>query len=80
MKGLYCVLLLTLLNVFMILAWYGHLQLKQYPMIHLATKEDLVREICGLRSEVLRTVYVIGLVQFLAIAGTVFGIVKLSLK
>ena len=33
MKGLYCVLLLTLSNIFMTLAWYGHLQIKQYPML-----------------------------------------------
>ncbi|GAB2593994.1 hypothetical protein GCM10027190_47820 [Spirosoma areae] len=33
MKGLYCVLLLTLSNIFMTLAWYGHLQVKQYPML-----------------------------------------------
>lgn len=33
MKGLYCILLLTLSNVFMTLAWYGHLQIKQYPML-----------------------------------------------
>lgn len=33
MKALYCILLLILSNVFMTLAWYGHLQLKQYPML-----------------------------------------------
>ena len=33
MKGLYCVLLLVVSNVFMTLAWYGHLQIKQYPML-----------------------------------------------
>lgn len=33
MKALYCVLLLTLSNIFMTLAWYGHLQIKQYPML-----------------------------------------------
>lgn len=33
MKGVYCVLLLTLSNIFMTLAWYGHLQLKQYPIL-----------------------------------------------
>ncbi len=33
MKTLSCILLLTLSNVFMTLAWYGHLQLKQYPML-----------------------------------------------
>ncbi len=33
MKGIYCVLLLVLSNVFMTLAWYGHLQVKQYPAL-----------------------------------------------
>jgi uncharacterized protein (DUF486 family) len=33
MKALYCVLLLTLSNIFMTLAWYGHLQVKQYPAL-----------------------------------------------
>ena len=33
MKALYCILLLILSNVFMTLAWYGHLQFKQYPML-----------------------------------------------
>lgn len=33
MKGVYCVLLLTVSNVFMTMAWYGHLQLKQYPTL-----------------------------------------------
>lgn len=33
MKALYCVLLLTLSNVLMTLAWYGHLQIKQYPAL-----------------------------------------------
>jgi uncharacterized protein len=28
MKGVYCILLLILSNVFMTLAWYGHLQFK----------------------------------------------------
>jgi uncharacterized protein (DUF486 family) len=30
MRGLYCILLLILSNVFMTLAWYGHLQFKKY--------------------------------------------------
>ena len=34
----------------------------------------------SLRSEMLRTIYIVGLVQFLAIAGTVFGIVKFLMK
>lgn len=33
MKALYCVALLTLSNIFMTLAWYGHFQIKQYPML-----------------------------------------------
>ena len=33
MKAIYCIGLLTLSNIFMTLAWYGHLQLKQYPAL-----------------------------------------------
>jgi uncharacterized protein (DUF486 family) len=33
MKSLYCIGLLTVSNAFMTLAWYGHLQIKQYPML-----------------------------------------------
>ncbi|GAB3942401.1 DMT family protein [Spirosoma harenae] len=33
MKALYCIALLTVSNTFMTLAWYGHLQLKQYPFL-----------------------------------------------
>lgn len=33
MKTLYCIALLVLSNVFMTLAWYGHLQVKQYPQL-----------------------------------------------
>ncbi len=33
MKGLYCILLLILSNVFMTLAWYGHLQFKNFPTL-----------------------------------------------
>ena len=31
MKGLYTILLLVLSNVFMTVAWYGHLKFKQWP-------------------------------------------------
>ncbi|MFD1141084.1 DMT family protein [Larkinella insperata] len=33
MKALYCILLLIISNTFMTLAWYGHLQLKNYPFL-----------------------------------------------
>src|SRR5687767_14199472 len=33
MKGLYCVLLLVLSDVFMTLAWYEHLQFKKVPAL-----------------------------------------------
>ncbi len=33
MKVFYCILLLCLSNVFMTLAWYGHLQIRHYPAI-----------------------------------------------
>lgn len=33
MRGLYCILLLVLSNVFMTLAWYGHLQFKKVPAL-----------------------------------------------
>lgn len=31
MKGLYTILLLILSNIFMTVAWYGHLKFKQFP-------------------------------------------------
>lgn len=31
MKGLYTILLLIVSNVFMTIAWYGHLKFKQFP-------------------------------------------------
>ncbi len=31
MKGLYTILLLVVSNVFMTVAWYGHLKFKQFP-------------------------------------------------
>lgn len=36
MRGLYSVLLLVLSNVFMTLAWYGHLQLKKVSWIQVS--------------------------------------------
>lgn len=33
MRGVYCILLLILSNVFMTLAWYGHLQFKKIPSL-----------------------------------------------
>ncbi|WP_019987379.1 DMT family protein [Rudanella lutea] len=33
MKAIYCIGLLVISNVFMTLAWYGHLQVKQFPAL-----------------------------------------------
>ncbi|MDR6196389.1 DMT family protein [Siphonobacter sp. SORGH_AS_0500] len=33
MRGIYSILLLIVSNVFMTLAWYGHLQVKQWPSL-----------------------------------------------
>ncbi|MDQ1086066.1 DMT family protein [Siphonobacter sp. SORGH_AS_1065] len=33
MRGIYSILLLIVSNVFMTLAWYGHLQVKQWPAL-----------------------------------------------
>lgn len=33
MRGLYCLLLLVLSNIFMTLAWYGHLQFRKVPAL-----------------------------------------------
>jgi uncharacterized protein len=33
MKGMYAIALLVLSNVFMTLAWYGHLQFKNFPWL-----------------------------------------------
>lgn len=33
MKGLYSIILLTISNVFMTLAWYGHLQFKNWSLL-----------------------------------------------
>ena len=41
-----------------------------------ATKEDLTKEISYLRAELLRTIYLVGIVQLLGIIGSVIAIVK----
>lgn len=49
----------------------------------LATKEDiylLKEEMAKMKAELLRTVYIVGLVQFLAIVGSVLLIVNFMLK
>ena len=43
---------------------------------HLATKEDLQREIGNLQ----KSIYTIGLIQFLAIVGSVIGIISFMLR
>ena len=41
-----------------------------------ATKEDLVREISNLRADLLKTIYLVGIVQLIGIIGSVIAIVK----
>jgi hypothetical protein len=43
-------------------------------------KEELKEELAKMRGELLRTIYVVGLVQFLAIVGSVLLIVNFMLK
>ncbi|MFM6976272.1 MAG: hypothetical protein ACKOW2_05425 [Sphingobacteriaceae bacterium] len=43
-------------------------------------KEELKSDIANFRSELLRTVYIVGLVQFLAIVGSVLMIFNFMLK
>jgi len=43
---------------------------------HLATREDLAE----VKSELTKTIYIVGLVQFLAIVGSVIAIMSFMLK
>ena len=43
---------------------------------YFATKEDLAREISNLRADLLRTIYLVGMVQLLGIILSVIAIVK----
>ncbi len=61
-----------------------HLAFKEDLML---TKEDLIKEISivrseigNVRSELNKTIYMVGLIQFLAIVGSVIGIVSFMLK
>jgi hypothetical protein len=47
---------------------------------HLATKEDLAKEIAGVKADLTKTIYVVGLVQFLAIVGSVLTIINFIVK
>lgn len=50
---------------------------------HLATKEELGeirKELAETKSELIKTIYIVGLVQFLAIIGSVLAIVNFMLK
>jgi len=46
----------------------------------LATKEDLVKEISGLETKLLRTIYLVNIVQLLAIVGSVITIIRIMIK
>jgi ABC-type antimicrobial peptide transport system permease subunit len=46
----------------------------------LSTREDLIKEIAGVKSDLHKTIYLVGLIQFLAIVGSVLGIVNFMLK
>jgi hypothetical protein len=46
----------------------------QHQISSLATKEDLVKEIASTKSDLTRQIYIVGLIQFLAIVGSVIGI------
>jgi hypothetical protein len=41
-----------------------------------ATKEDLAREISNLRADLLKTIYLVGIVQFIGIVGSLLAILK----
>ncbi len=41
-----------------------------------ATKNDLTREISNLRADLLKTIYLVGIVQLVGIIGSVIAIVK----
>ncbi len=41
-----------------------------------ATKEDLTREISNLRADLLKTIYLVGIVQFVGIVGSLLAILK----
>lgn len=47
---------------------------------HLATREDLATGLGEVKSDLTKTIYIVGLVQFLAIVGSVIAIVTFMLK
>ncbi len=47
---------------------------------NLATKADLAKDIAEVKSDLTRTIYIVGLVQFLAIVGSVIGIMSFMLR
>ncbi len=42
-------------------------------------REDLLKEITNVKSELIKNVYTIGLIQFLAIVGSVIGVISFML-
>lgn len=50
---------------------------------NLATKKDIAdtkKELSEVKSEVMKAIYIVGLIQFLAIVGSVLGILSFMLK
>lgn len=45
----------------------------------LATKEDLVKEIASAKADLTRQIYIVGLIQFIAVVGSVIGIISFML-
>lgn len=46
----------------------------------MTTREDLIKEISLVRSNLNKTIYTVGLIQFLAIVGSVIGIISFMLR
>jgi len=51
----------------------------QHETRQLATKEDMIKEIASAKSDLSRQIYIVGLIQFLAIVGSVIGILGFML-
>lgn len=51
----------------------------QHENRQLVTKDEFIREIADLRADLTRQIYFVGLIQFLAIVGSVIGILTFML-
>lgn len=51
----------------------------QHETRPLATKEDMIKEITAAKSELTGQIYLVGLIEFLAIIGSVIGIMSFML-